>query len=297
MSKHWRGLDALIPLMRKPVIAALPPDGREMTRDELKFKAAVVAEAAFGPAVTEEFVGCINMAVLALMTNAQPPTWLCRPSASRVIHGTDLHSIPTLPPRILRAPGVIEARRPETGERLWGDIASLGWYAFGDQYWLLGLQYPDGYMVARWRPQWTGEDLDDQLPAPDPSALVPAGSRPTHQAFALQAARYLIVLGLLAETDPSPLRIVLDKSDKSRKRRDVYLDEKKGQPSRPRGPSLVPLLDGRHAVDVGVTGHLKRQRYGEGNAKVKWIYVEGFSARRWVSPRWHVSEVGTGEVD
>ena len=295
MSKLWRGLDGLIPLMRKYVAAALPPDGREMTRDELKFKAAVVAEAAFGPAAAMEHVGSINMAVLALMTNAQPPTWLCRPSASRVIHRTDLHSIPTLPPRILRAPGVIEVRRPATGERLWGDFASLGWYAFGDQYWLLGLQYPDGYMVAHWRPQWTGEDLDDQLPAPDPSALVPTDRRNSYQEFALQAARYLVVLGLLAEADPSPLRIVLDKSDKSRKRCDVYLDEKRAQP-RPRDPSRVPLLDGRHAVDVDVTGHLKRQRYGEGNVKVKWIYVHGFSARRWVSPRWSVFEFGTGEI-
>jgi hypothetical protein len=212
-----------------------------------------------------------------------------------VIHGTDLHSIPTLPPRILRAPGVIEARRPETGERLWGDVASLGWYALGDQYWLLGLQYPDGYMVARWRPQWTGEDLNEQLPTTDPSALVPADCRSSFQQFASQAARYLIVLGLLAEADPSPLRIVLDKSDKSRRRRDVYLDKTKEAP-RPREPSPVPLLEGRHGVDVPVTGHLKRQRYGEANAQVKWIYVRGFSARRWVSPRWIVAGCGTGEI-
>lgn len=294
MRKKWRGLDALIPRLRKYVVAALPPDGRVMSRDELKFK-AVVAQAAFGPSETMEHVGSINMAVLALLTNAQPATWLCRPSASRVIHGTDLHSIPTLPPRLLRAPGIIEARRPETGERLWGDVASLGWYSFGDQLWLIGLQYPDGYMVARWHPRWTGEDLEDQLPTSDPTALVPEVLRSAYQEFALQAARYLVVLGLLAEADPSPLRIVLDKSDKTRRHRDVYLDTKTER-TQPRNLSPVPLLEGRHGVERPVTGHLKRQRYGESNAKVKWIYVQGFSARRWVSPRWIVSELGTGEI-
>src|SRR4029077_12828682 len=89
MSKKWRGLDELIPRLRKYVVATLPPDGRVMSRDELKFKAAVVAQAAFGPSEAMEHVGSINMAVLALLTNAQPATWLCRPSASRVIHGTD----------------------------------------------------------------------------------------------------------------------------------------------------------------------------------------------------------------
>lgn len=295
MSGKWKGLDALVPTLRKYVIAALPPDGRAMTRDELKFKAGVVATAALGPAFVEEYVGSINLAMLALLTNAQPATWLCRPSASRVIHGTDLHSIPTAPPKIMLQPGVIEARRPETGERLWGDIASFGWYALGGTYWLIGLSYPDGYMVARWTPKWTGEDLDAQLPALEPSALVAPGNQESFYDFAFAAARYLLVLGLLAEADPSPLRIVLDKRDKAKKRRDVYLDDNHQGPT-PRSTPLVPLLEGRVAADVSVTGHLKRQRHGEGNSKVKWIYVKGFSARRWVSPRWLVAQLGTGEI-
>lgn len=296
MGKRWHGLDAIVPRLRKHVVAALRPDRSSMTRDELKFKARVLTQAYFEETLDAESLVCfVNVAMLALLTNAQPPTWLCRPSASRIIHETDLHSIPTLPPAIMRQPGVIETRRPETGERLWGDVASLGWYSFGETYWLIGLSYPDGYMVARWTPKWTGEDLDEQLPALDPSALVSPDKRDAFYDFAFSAARYLLVLGLLAEADPSPLRIMFDKSDKSRKRRDVYLDEKSAQ-SRPRDPSPVPLLDGRHAVDVDITGHLKRQRYGEGNAKVKWIYVHGFSARRWISPRWLVSELGTGEI-
>lgn len=295
MSKKWLGLDALIPKLSKHVSAALPPDRHVMSRRELSFKANVIAQAAFGDALLKEPVGAVNMAMLALLTNAQPATWLCRPSASRVIHRTDLHSIPTLPPKIMRQPGVIEARRPETGERLWGDIASFGWYAIGDTYWLIGLLYPDGYMLARWRPQWTGEDLDEQLPALDPAALVSPAMQDAYYDFAFAAARYLIVLGLLAEAEPSPLRIVLDKSDAAKKRRDVYLDDRHTTP-RPPTRAPVPLVDGRFAADVEVEGHLKRQRYGTGNDKVKWIYIHKFAARRWVSPRWLVSQLGTGEI-
>lgn len=296
MSKKWWGLDRMMPTLRKLVVAALPPDGRAMTRDELKFKASVITQAYYKDVQDTESTVCfVNVTALALLTNAQPATWLCRPSASRVIHETDLHSIPTLPPRLMRQPGVIEARRPETGERLWGDVASLGWYALGETYWLIGLSYPDGYMVARWTPKWTGEDLDEQLPALDPSALVSPDKKDAFYDFAFSAARYLLVLGLLAEADPSPLRIMLDKSDKAKKRRDVYLDDRRS--TKPRAPSPVPLLDGRFVADVAVTGHLKRQRYGEGHSKVKWIYVQGFSARRWVSPRWLVAQLGTGEVD
>ena len=296
MSKKWWGLDRMMPALRKLVVAALPPDGRVMTRDELKFKAGVITQAYYKDVQDTESTVCfVNIAVLALMTNAQPNTWLCRPSAARVIHGTDLRSIPTLPPRIMRQPGVIEARRPETGERLWGDVASFGWYSIGETYWLIGLSYPDGYMVARWTPRWTGEDLDEQLPALDPSAIVSSDKQEAYYDFAFSAARYLLVLGLLAESEPSPLWIVLDKSDKTKKRRDVYLEDQH-KIEKPRNPSPVPLLDGRFVADVSVTGHLKRQRYGEGHAKVKWIYVRAFSARRWFSPRWLVMQLGTGEI-
>ena len=48
-------------------------------------------------------------------------------------------------------------------------------------------------------------------------------------------------------------------------------------------------IEGRVADAVVVSGHMKRQRYGEGHALVKWIYVAGYSARRWFAPRWKVS--------
>jgi hypothetical protein len=49
-------------------------------------------------------------------------------------------------------------------------------------------------------------------------------------------------------------------------------------------------IEGRVADAVVVSGHLKRQRFGESRALVKWIYVAGYSARRWFAPRWDVSK-------
>ncbi len=36
--------------------------------------------------------------------------------------------------------------------------------------------------------------------------------------------------------------------------------------------------------DAAVSGHLKRQRHGAGNTETKWIYVQEYSSRRWISP-------------
>lgn len=223
----------------------------------------------------------INLAALAILSRCQPPTWWCRPSASACVHATDLHSIPSEPPRLLREPGIVEARRPETGERLWADYVSLGWYAIDGALYILGLRYPDGYALARWVPRWTGEDLEPELPQVDHSPLIDDVDQ--HHEFARQAARYLIVLGLLAEADPSPLRIELDKRERAT--RHVYLGE--SAPT-PRDPAVADEIEGRVAEVVQVRGHLKRQRYGAGREQVKWIYVPSYEARRWFAPRWTV---------
>jgi hypothetical protein len=268
---------------------------------ELARASGRISLAAFGDRGDRLAIDATNVAMLALLTRCAPTTWLVRPSASRVVQETDLHSIPLEPPQLMLDHGIVETRRPETGERLWGDIASLGWYSLENTWWLIGLSYPDGYRVVRWSPRWTGEDLADELPPPgfDPGALVARSQRADYEQFAREASRYLITLALLAEVDPSPLRIVLDKREtRERKRKviDVFFDGDNSK--RSREPLAEPALDpthGRIAKDARVRGHMKRQRYGEGRAEVKWIYVQGFQSRRWLSSRWLVSAVGTGE--
>jgi hypothetical protein len=194
---------------------------------------------------------------------------------------------PTEPPRLLHAPGIVEVRRPETGERLWGDYASLGWYDVNGTTYLLGLAYPDGYAVARWTQAWTGQDLEPQLPGTElGSPLI--DNLGEHHEFATAAARYLV--------GPRATR------------------RGRGQPAadraRPAGPADTARLRRRSAgasagcSELGtggrsagpdrratggqrvVTGHLRRQRHGEGRALTKSIYVEQYEARRGFASRW-----------
>ena len=77
--------------------------------------------------------GMVNLSAPAILSRCAPDTWFCWPSASSIVHDTDLHSIPTEPPRMLRAPGIVELQR-----RLWTDplrgafvIQSGAWAAAG----------------------------------------------------------------------------------------------------------------------------------------------------------------------
>lgn len=256
----------------------------------------------------------VNVGVLAVLSRGVPQTFHVRPSASMVVHETDLHAIPSEAPMILRGPGIIEARRPETGERLWGDIASLGWYAIRgadqeppslvDAIYMIGCHYPVGYHVARWSPAWSGKDLDSELPYEDPDLLVGEDGAPTrglsladvlertaHHEFARQAARYLIVFGLLEQIDDGPLRFELDKKTRVRhvRPRDLSARGHIPVPVIPRPDPTTPIDPSARVLgDAQVRGHLKRVRVGEGRQKIRWHYVHGYSARRWHAPRWIV---------
>lgn len=285
----WMGLDA--------VIASLRPLVREAPVDlPLRERAAFVAAEYWGGFERLEHA-MINCAALALLARGTPPVYQCRPSASRVVHETDLHSIPDEAPSLLRAPGIVEARRPDTGERLWGDVASLGWYPLSakdsgnetllDAIYLVGLTYPDGAIVARWQPAWTGEDLTEQLPYPDvQSTLIETLDLAAHTEFARRAARYLIVMGLLEQLDNGPLRFDLEQRGGGVRAVRVR------DPNAPRLlPALGPTLPdgtGRALGDTTVRGHLRRVRCGTGGKERKWRYIEQHGARRWMAARWMV---------
>jgi hypothetical protein len=291
----WIGLSSIVAPMRRLVAAApaaLP----------LRERAAWVAGEHFGYDVLASDPSAINIGALAVVSNAAPPLYQCRPSASRVVHDTDLHSIPGEAPPLLRSAGIIEARRPETGERLWGDVASLGWYpiaaadrgagALLDAIMLVGLSYPDGAIVASWMPAWTGEDLAEQLPYPDvQSSLIDALDLAAHTEFARQAARYLIVFGLLEKIEDGPLRFEIDKRTRVRavRTRDLSAKGHVAGPVMPRQDPVTALDPRARALaDTMVRGHLKRVRVGAGRERIRWVYVEAYGSRRWMAPRWTV---------
>lgn len=264
-----------------------------------------------GAAVTAEHYGIglvdiqplfINLGALAIKSRGQPSTYMMRPSASRLVEETDLRSIPSEPPPLLRCPGVVEARRPETGERLWGDVVSLAWYeATGAEreppqlmpaIFLLGLRWPDGIFVARWQPAWTGEDLDEQLPAPDwGSSLLESVDAFEHHRLAKAAARFLVVLGLLEQVEDGPLRFEIDKVTRTRQVRPRDLSARGFQPTPVQPRSIVqdPIDPSMRLLgDTTVRGHLRRSRIGEGRSKIRWNYIQDHQAKRWFTPRYTV---------
>jgi hypothetical protein len=91
-----------------------------------------------------------------------------------------------------------------------------------------------------------------------------------HHDFAVEAARFLVVLGLLAEVGVGPLRIELDRRE--RKTRHVNVHDRLARPrDTVRSPPPAAEINRRVAEDRWGKRHLKRQRFGEALREVKWI--------------------------
>lgn len=281
-------------LVRRPDVRRAVAQTRDLRPTE---RASAVAGLVWTElAVAADPVTTLGLAAFAIASDCAPDTWLMRPSAARLIEETDLHAIPSEPPRLLRRAGVVEAHRPETGDRLWGDYVSLAWFATGDALFLFGVFGPEddeSCRSARWTPSWTGQDLEPQLPGADIASPY-VDSIGVHHEFAMDAARHLVTLGLLGEIEDSPLRFELDRREQreGRTRRDVYLRNPAPRPLTEQAPALDPT--GRVVGLRPVTGHIRRFWCGPGRTKLEWRYIEQHAALRWLSPRWLVSRADDG---
>lgn len=247
--------------------------------------ALALSDAEHGVGFALDYPPAINLAMVGVRSALRPRVYTMRPSASRLVVDTDLHSTPAEAPRLLAEGGVIEARRPEIGHRLWDDVTSLGWYHYAGRIWIVALSYPDGIVTSSWLPRWGGGEISDGAP------VEIVGDRDEHAAFLDAAIRYLVTLGLLAESEGSPLRVEIDAKDRSIA--DVYAGEHPRPPppevAGPREPvEEIGPLPGLALAPTRVRGHLKRQRYGAAGALRKWVYVASYEARRWFDPRYLV---------
>ena len=289
----------LIAPLRK-IVERLPPTIPPGTHNAVS--AAVVAEHYGNEPIEEDPVFASKLGALAIKSRGQPATYMTRPSASRVVEETDLCSIPSEPPPLLRSSGIIEARRPETGERLWEDVVSLAWYEVAGAersppqllpaIMLFGQCWPNRTFAARWQPVWTGEDLDEQMPPPDWGAnLLDSVEVFEHQRYAKAAARFLVIFGLLEQIDDGPLRFEIDKKTKTRqvRLRDLSARGHQAPPLLPRAEVQNPIDPSvRILGDTMVKGHLRRFRTGEGRAGIRWKYVHDYRSKRWFAPRYTV---------
>ncbi len=292
----WRSLTETVQQLLR--LGGTPPPSLDLRR-----ASAWLALRALGPEATSTIPAIINCAALAVSMRPRLVVHRLSAGVARTVAETDLHTLPGEPPRLLRGPWLLEARKPE--EPLFGDTASLGGYWLDGAAYLVGLGYPDGVRVARWTPRWREEDLEAGVAREDSPLICDVDA---HHEWAREAARFCVVLGLLLEAEGSPVEVDDDGEGGQRRARRsrpggsgrgewvvrrVYLSRL--TPARHRaseGPVEAVDLTGRLPAQVPVRGHIKRQPYGPGQSLRRWIYVEGYEARRWVSPKPLRVEVG-----
>lgn len=233
----------------------------------------------------------VNIAALALQMDRLTVHRIST-GAARLVHETDLHTLPGEPPRLLRSGAIITVRDPER-EALFGDTVELGVYPLGDTIHIIGLQYPDGANHVSWSPTWQEQDLQAGMPPPDDSPLI--ADREGHTEWTQQAIRFLLILGIHLDAEDSPMET---RDEPVRRRsgrrttsrpaewvtRRVYLGRVAKAVSRGT-PTGEDGTAGRIEATVTVRGHLKRQPYGPNRSLRRWVYVESYEARRWIAPK------------
>lgn len=239
-----------------------------------------------------------------------------KPAACVAVHSTDLLHLPAHPPRLLTsgvdgysAALVLDVPNPGRGDRLWDDTYGLAaWFIpegaedKAGAYVIHGLRLVGGeesLQIGRWSPHWGVDRLlglgVDRAKIKASSETAEANMQANMQ-WSIQAVRFLVMLGLLLDAEKTPLATREEaskptKGDEGRgcpaagwRTKYVYLDAAAAKAAASRHPGSGASMTGLQ-VDLPVRGHLRRQHYGPGNQQEKWIYVEGYSARKWISPR------------
>lgn len=243
----------------------------------------------------------LNLAVHALLATDTFVVHTVRPAAASLVVATDLRSVPTEPPRLMREPWLVEGHK---GQSLVADISAVGGYGLDDLTYLFVRHGPRGeyFDVAGSRFHWGPENADPRKW----SVLTNAGDidpslRADWAKTADTAAAFALVLGLLLDAKGSPLKAEEDAvggGHQTRAQRQAEKDhwrvrhvrlaqeEKRSGPAIFSGP-IAPAVPGFSSTlvpkDVPVSGHLRRFRVGAGRAKVDWRYVREYSATRWYS--------------
>lgn len=270
-------------------VARKSPPPAELT--DPRMRAAWIATMHSGEARVRELPELVNLAALTDTMRDRPVVYTLRPSISDLVRDTDLHSLPSEPPPLLRRGWILECRY-DRGERLFGETWALAGYSLDGTTYLIGLE-GEGARVGRWHPHWDGGELEEGVPL-ETSPLVDDVQE--HATWTRTAAWFAVVFAILLDSEASPLRTREEREKRPRGpgsdprapewiTRHITIGGASGRSPDPSTPTDAPSTsEGRVASTSMVRGHLKRQRHGPGNTLTKYVYVAGYSARRWVSP-------------
>lgn len=245
------------------------------------------------------------LAGVALRTVTRLVAHRIRPGVVRTVDSTDLHSLPGEAPHLLRGAFCLEAHRPETGDRLFGDVVGLAGFPLehesGQQVLaIFAWGYPHGCAVIFWHPVWTGGEMPDVATSLARESVFGAGG-----GWAREAVRFLVTYSLLLQAKGAPLRESDERAAEPAASRRLPAEGRGGKPlppwtvhhvtlddrriaaaraARRSAPGAGPPADAR-LLDTWVDGFLRRYHVGEGRSRIEWRYIPGHEARRWMGPR------------
>lgn len=262
---------------------------------DFRSTAGYIAATTYGIPMVESMPALVNIAALSWLMRERRVIHRISSGVIRTVDETDLRTLPTIGPRLFDVPWVLTSRSPERGEFLFGNTVELGGYSLEGRMFLVGLSYPDGIRVAGWRPRWGTAELE----------IKPGGSADliddvdAWQDWAKQAARFILILGILMDAEGTPILIAGNNKGRNQKASShksssrslwninrVYIDAQvyKGSSGQLRSDGSSDIPSHLRSVQSIVSGHLKRQPYGPGGKLRKWVYVRSYEARRWVAP-------------
>jgi hypothetical protein len=167
------------------------------------------------------------------------------------------------------------------------------------------LRWPDGVCVGCFTPRWRERELavsheDEENPFIAPDHVE------AHDAWSHEATRWALLFAIHREAEHTPV-VYRDTIKRGRKtvpgastprgpdawvERRIFLDRitrwAAGTPAegeQEQQASGATDNEGRKLANVFVRGHMRRQPFGPGGEGRKWIYVAGYDARRWTSPK------------
>jgi hypothetical protein len=197
---------------------------------------------------------------------------------------------------------MIEARRPEQGERLIGDVVAITWWTRGNEVHLMAQvagtpETPKGIVFSWvWYPTWSGAEFPAHMDLASDASLTNITDAGRFSGVATDALRFLITFGILLTAEASPLEVDQEKSQAKKGApkqpnttawvtRHIFLSEQQNR--RIASPSKEDIenaaRDGLSLEEVSVRGYIRRQRHGPGLSLVKEVYVHGFLSHRWVA--------------
>lgn len=216
-NRPFRALSALVRDLWTTARTAPPPADADA-----RVRAAWIALRHSGEAALLELPEIVNIAALADQMRERPVVHMLRPAIGALVRDTDLHSLPSEPPPLLRRSWLLESRHADRGEPLFGSTVSLGGYTLDGAVYLIGLDYPDGCRVGVWRPRWDGGELEEGV-ALERSPLV--DDVQGHATWTRTAAWFALVFGLLLDSEASPVRVREERERGKGKGRDAKTPE------------------------------------------------------------------------